>query len=49
MYIRFTQIIMERVPCRWCSDSEGVTAERVQQKLEQQEIAAGGMNEHTVA
>jgi len=46
MHIRFTQIITEQVPWRWSSDS-GVTAENVQQKLEQQE--SGWRNEDTVA
>jgi len=32
MHVRFRQIIMERVPCRCSSDSEGATAVRVQLK-----------------
>ena len=28
LHVRLTQIVLEQVPCRWSSDSEGATAVR---------------------
>ena len=32
LHVRLTQIVLEQVPCRWSSDSEGVTAVRIELK-----------------
>ena len=32
MHVRLTQIVLEQVPCRWSSDSEGVTAVSIELK-----------------
>jgi len=30
LHVRLTQIVLEQVPCRWSSDSEGATAVRIE-------------------
>ena len=32
LHARLTQIVLEQVPCRWSSDSEGATAVRIELK-----------------
>ena len=32
LHVRLTQIVLEQVPCRWSSDSEGATAVRIELK-----------------
>ena len=32
MHVRLTQIVLEQVPCRWSSDSEGATAVSIELK-----------------
>jgi len=33
LHVRLTQIVLEQVPCRWSSDSEGATAVGIELKL----------------
>ena len=43
LHVRLTQIVLEQVPCRWSSDSEGATAARIELKLwNNEQMAAGG-------
>ena len=32
LHVWLTQIVLEQVPCRWSSDSEGATAVRIELK-----------------
>ena len=32
LHVRLTQIVLEQVPCRWSSDSEGATAVSIELK-----------------
>ena len=32
LHVRLMQIVLEQVPCRWSSDSEGATAVRIELK-----------------
>jgi len=34
LHVRLTQIVLEQVPCRWSSDSEGATATAVHRPIE---------------
>ena len=40
LHVRLTQIVLEQVPCRWSSDSEGVTTVHIELKV--WNLAAGG-------
>ena len=48
LHFRLTQIVLEEVPCRWSSDSEGATAVRIELKPCNNELHGGWRNEDAV-
>ena len=48
LHARVTQIVLEQVPCRWSSDSEGATAVRMELKPWNNEYDGGWRNEDAV-
>jgi len=41
LHVQVTQVVLEQVPCRWSSDSEGATAVCIKLKPWNNKMAAG--------